>query len=131
VKGEENPFELRGAIAFTWAVSFAQTLDNHDMLTGTNNKGVLYSATASCKDWTTSVGSSVNGELRVGHSWPRSIGGGRIGGLSNPMANWMSALDEAGCSAGVNLIEQGCPKSDGTVVSGRGYEGFYCFALEP
>ncbi len=111
-------------------------VDNHDMLTGTNSQGKLYSATATCKDWTTSSGSSANGRPHVGHSWPRSGGGGGKfpgpgGGGGGDMENWMSALDEAGCAPGVNLLETGGPKNDGTVGSGGGYGGFYCFALTP
>ena len=47
------------------------------------------------------------------------------------MCNWMSALDESGCAPGVNLIQTGGPGRDGTVGSGGGYGGFYCFALTP
>jgi hypothetical protein len=47
------------------------------------------------------------------------------------MCNWMSALDEAGCAPGVNLIQNGGPGNDGLVGSGGGYGGFYCFALTP
>ncbi len=111
-------------------------VDNHDILTGSNDQGKLYSSTATCKDWTTSNGSSANGRPRVGHSWPRSggPGGGSFGESAPPggddMANWMSALDEGGCAAGVNLVETGGPNSN-TVGSGGGYGGFYCFALTP
>ncbi len=107
-------------------------VDNHDMLTGSNAQGRLYSATATCKDWTSALGNrTTEGAPRVGHSWPRSGGPGGGPGGDN-MANWMSALDEAGCKAGINLLETGAPKpSDGTVGSGGGYGGFYCFALVP
>ena len=48
------------------------------------------------------------------------------------MAHWISALDEAGCAAGVSLIENGPPdESNPTVGSGGGYGGIYCFALMP
>jgi hypothetical protein len=47
------------------------------------------------------------------------------------MCHWMSALDEAGCAAGVNLKETGGPGNDGKIGSGGGYGGFYCFALTP
>jgi hypothetical protein len=47
------------------------------------------------------------------------------------MCNWMSALDEAGCAPGVNLIQNGGPGNDGTVGSGGGYGAWYCFALTP
>jgi len=102
-------------------------VDNHDMLTGSNAQGNLYNTnwSCTCHDWTSAVGS--DGKPRVGHSWPRS-GMGRGG----DMANWMSALDEAGCAAGVNLQETGGPNpSNRTVGSGGGYGGFYCFALVP
>jgi hypothetical protein len=56
-----------------------------------------------------------------------SMGGGGMGGV----CNWMSALDESGCAPGVNLIQNGGPGNDGTVGSGGGYGGFYCFALTP
>jgi len=113
-------------------------VDNHDMITGSNASGQLYSATATCKDWTTAV-SSGNGKPRVGHSWPRLGGGGMGGGVSGgpsmggdgSINHWISALDEAGCAAGVNLVETGPPGNDGKIGSGGGYGGFYCFALIP
>ncbi|WP_437982385.1 hypothetical protein [Sorangium sp. So ce117] len=128
-------------------------VDNHDMLTGTNDKGQLYSATATCKDWTAKSGDTSEGRPRVGHSWPRNFGGGGFptgggstgagfptgggstgagpGGNIN-MANWMSSLDESGCAPGINLLEQGGPLPGAvTVGSGGGYGGFYCFALTP
>ena len=106
-------------------------VDNHDMLTGTNSQGKLYSATATCKDWTANSGNkTTEGKPRVGHSWPRSTGGG--GGGGSDMNNWMSSLDESGCAPGVNLIEMGGPMaSSNTVGSGGGYGGIYCFALTP
>jgi hypothetical protein len=122
-------------------------VDNHDMLTGTNDQGKLYSATATCSDWTSSTATSGQ-QPRVGHSWPTmaeqcsttsTLGGGAggsgggfpgIGGMGS-MCNWMSALDESGCAPGVNLIQNGGPGKDGTVGSGGGYGGFYCFALTP
>ena len=100
------------------------------MLTGSSATGTLYSSnwSVTCHDWTSAVGS--DGKPRVGHAWPR--GGGRDGGGTGPgggdMANWMSALDEAGCAPGVNLIETDPPNpANPTVGSG----GFYCFALTP
>lgn len=102
-------------------------VDNHDILTGTNSMGRLYSRTATCLDWTGDQGNlATEGKPRVGHSWPRNGGGG--GGMDN----WMSSLDESGCAPGVNLIEQGGPKPNETTVgSGGGYGGIYCFALRP
>jgi hypothetical protein len=124
-------------------------VDNHDMLTGTNSEGKLYGSTATCSDWTSTATSG--SKPRVGHSWPTSANqcsttstlgtssaggssgggfGGGMGGMGS-MCNWMSALDEAGCAPGVNLVQNGGPGNDGTVGSGGGYGGFYCFALTP
>ena len=107
-------------------------VDNHDMLTGSDDEGRLYDDEEStCQDWTSSVGS--DGRPRCGHSWPRDGGGGRPGGDDGGgMAHWISALDEAGCAPGVSLVESGGPDpSNPTVGSGGGYGGFYCFALVP
>ncbi len=109
-------------------------VDNHDMLTGSNALGELYSQTATCLDWTGKSGNkAVEGRPRVGHSWPRYGGpGGSSGGIEGNMANWMSSLNESGCAPGVNLIEMGPPDpNSNTVGSGGGYGGFYCFALTP
>jgi len=66
--------------------------------------------------------------------------GNPFGGGGNPFAgagvidmeNWISSLDEAGCGAGVSIIEMGPPwESNPTVGSGGGYGGIYCFALTP
>lgn len=111
-------------------------VDNHDILTGTNDKGQLYKndVKVTCNDWTKSEGDSADAP-RVGHSWPRSgpggrPGGGGMGGFSGE--NWMSALDEAGCGAGISIVEMGPPmESIPTVGSGGGYGGIYCFALTP
>lgn len=117
--------------------------DNHDTLTGTDDQGELFSSDPryTCADWTSSVGSG--GTPRCGHSWPRLGGGmgrGTDWGGSRPgggggmdgMENWMSALNEAGCAPGVNLIETGPPNPQNpTVGSGGGYGGIYCFALVP
>ena len=105
-------------------------VDNHDTLTGTNSKGMLYSKTATCLDWTSAKGDrAAEGKPRVGHCWPR-FGGPGMGDGS--MANWMSSLDESGCAPGVNLIETGPPMQNAvTVGSGGGYGGFYCFSLVP
>lgn len=111
-------------------------VDNHDVLTGTNDKGKVFSADGAytCNDWTSKESS---GSPRVGHSWPRMGGpggggpGGGAGGGS--MNNWMSALNEAGCAPGAFIIEMGPPGANGTksVGDGGGYGGIYCFALTP
>jgi hypothetical protein len=109
-------------------------VDNHDILTGSDATGKLLDATSNCLSWTSALGDTAKeGKPRVGHAWPRSMGGGMggPGGLGD-MANWMSALTESGCKAGANLTEQGGPMPNaGTVGSGGGYGGFYCFALKP
>jgi hypothetical protein len=107
-------------------------VDNHDMLTGSNAQGKLYSPTATCMSWTAKAGDKKREGLpRVGHSWPRSFPGLPGGGPFDP-ANWISSLDESGCAPGVNLVEMGGPMSNSnTVGSGGGYGGFYCFASIP
>jgi hypothetical protein len=59
--------------------------------------------------------------------------GGDFGGMGGGMGEgWMSTLDEAGCGAGVNIVEMGGPNvRNPTVGSGGGYGGFYCFAMKP
>jgi hypothetical protein len=48
-------------------------VDNHDMLTGSNERGELYARTATCLDWTSARGDVASeGRPRVGHSWPRT-----------------------------------------------------------
>lgn len=116
-------------------------VDNHDMLTGSNASGRLYSTSATCRDWTSALGNrTLEGKPRCGHSWPRSGPGGGGPGGGGPgggggmgdMAHWISALDESGCAPGINLLETGGPSNSSTTVgSGGGYGGFYCFALEP
>ena len=101
-------------------------VDNHDMLTGSNAEGRLESADRTCLDWTANAGDeAIEGEPRVGHSWPRDDFPFQING-------WMSSLIESGCAPGVSLIEMGPPDpTSNTVGSGGGYGGFYCFALVP
>ena len=107
-------------------------VDNHDMLTGSDTSGQLYSASATCKDWTAATGDDSEGKPRVGHSWPRGSGGGGGGGPGGNMDHWMSSLTESGCAPGINLAETGGPDpDDNTVGSGGGYGGFYCFSLVP
>jgi hypothetical protein len=139
-----------------------EQVDNHDTLTGTNELGELYTAggdamASTCNNWTSAEPS---GSPRVGHPWPTGAGGGGFGGgmaggfappapedgedVAPPgggggfgggafsLADWMSALDEAGCAPGVDLEEKGGPiASNPTVGSGGGYGAFYCFALTP
>lgn len=110
----------------------AGEVDNHDILTGTNEQGKLFSTDVgyTCDDWTSSAES---GKPRCGHSWPRmgGPGGGFPGG--GGLDNWMSALNEAGCAPGAWIVEAGPPGANGTksVGDGGGYGGIYCFALTP
>jgi hypothetical protein len=55
-------------------------VDNHDTLTGSDATGKFYDGTATCLDWTSAVGNTeLEGKPRVGHSWPRTGGGGGLG----------------------------------------------------
>jgi hypothetical protein len=105
-------------------------VDNHHVLTGSNDKGQLYanSAAATCADWTKSTPDMADAP-RVGLSWPR---GGRGGGGGAGAQHWLSAMDESGCGKGINLGGVGGPvESNPTVGSGGGYGAIYCFALMP
>jgi hypothetical protein len=100
-------------------------VDNHDILTGTNAQGkYIGSAAGTCSDWTSAVGST--GKPTIGHSWPRSGGGG--GGEA---ANWISSHTAPGCAAGFNLSDSGGGGSGTCVGCAGGYGGIYCFALSP
>lgn len=117
--------------------------------------------TVTCHDWTSAVGSDGKPRVghswpRSGGGFPRGAGmaggggasafpgfpgasgsggggpRGFFGGGFGDTANWMSALDEAGCAPGVNVVEMGPPDArNPTVGSGGGYGGIYCFALAP
>lgn len=127
-------------------------VDNHDFLTGSNDLGEVYAMDmkVTCNDWTKSEADAADAP-RVGHSWPRRGfpgGDGGTGGFMFPdggfpgfpgfpggeinMVHWISSLDEAGCGAGVSIVEMGPPiESNPTVGSGGGYGGIYCFAMQP
>ncbi len=103
-------------------------VDNHHMLTGADEDGAyIGDENATCGDWTLSSG----GGPRVGLAWPRGGGGGGGGGGGTSSSHWISALNESGCGPGKNLIDNGPGTRDGTVGSGGGYGGFYCFARHP
>ncbi|MFC1584593.1 T9SS type A sorting domain-containing protein [Fibrobacterota bacterium] len=103
-------------------------VDNHHMITGTDEEGRLYSEDATCNDWTSAGANS--GRPRCGFAWPR---GGRAkaaqGGISG--ANWMTSFDASGCLAGIWIEDGQGGGADGIIGSGGGYGGFYCFALNP
>jgi hypothetical protein len=98
--------------------------DNHHTLTGSNGQGKLYSATATCKDWTSkSTDNKATGRPRIGFCWSTQ---GRT--------NWMSGQDEGGCGPGVTGVgtENGGSDPNNPIVgSGGGYGAIYCFALVP
>jgi hypothetical protein len=70
-----------------------------------------------------------------GFPFPFPGGEGGLAGLVGgnfDYGHWISTLDEAGCGAGVAIVEMGGPNpANPTVGSGGGYGGFYCFALTP
>lgn len=98
------------------------TMDNHDVLTGSDKAGRIHTY-PNCENWTTTTtpsggtGGRGNGPM-AGHSWPASSG-----------QNWMQAHGVAGCAASV-VTGQGSPSGSG-VGDGGGYGGIYCFALVP
>jgi hypothetical protein len=93
--------------------------DNHQVLTGTNEMGMLKSMdpATTCNDWTNS---KAEGMPWCGHSWPRQGSG----------EDWMSSAADGGCAPCVSLVEMGGVKGK-CVGSAGGYGGFYCFALTP
>jgi hypothetical protein len=102
----------------------APEVDNHHVLTGSNEQGKLFGMKATCLDWTSSLKDNVaTGRPRIGFSW---IEGNRT--------NWISGQDEGGCGAGVAIATEGNGPSDPKnpiVGSGGGYGGIYCFAMIP
>jgi hypothetical protein len=103
-------------------------VDNHHVLTGSNDRGQLYmnSPRATCNDWTKSQPDTADAP-RVGLSWPRR---GGPGGAS--ASHWLSAMDESGCGKGITITDMGGPNPNNpTVGSGGGYGAIYCFALKP
>jgi hypothetical protein len=93
--------------------------DNHQVLTGTNELGMLRSPDPefTCNDWTSAAR---QGSPWCGHSWPRSESG----------INWMSATADGGCAPCVSLDDTGGVHSR-CVGSAGGYGAIYCFALMP
>lgn len=109
------------------------TVDNHDILTGSGPDGRLFDdqaggAVATCEDWTSKtrrgrVGgpTATGGQIPVGHSWPRSNAEGR---------HWISEHTVNGCEPGVNIAGgTAAPRDDFRVGAAGGYGGIYCFAL--
>jgi hypothetical protein len=96
-------------------------VDNHHFVTGSSTKGMLYSDTATCDDWTSTTAS---GRPRCGFAWPRGDGGGLMGGT-----NWVSGFDAGGCARGIELVVNNLKSK--IIGNAGGYGGFYCFALTP
>jgi hypothetical protein len=102
-------------------------VDNHQILTGTNEMGMLYTGNGTspmfptkdgtCGDWT-SVSEDPMFWPWCGHSWSRS-------GASVSFNNWMSSYNDAGCKP---CFTQGggVTASQHCVGSAGGYGGFYC-----
>jgi hypothetical protein len=121
----------------------SQCPDNHQVLTGTNCVGELYTgggsasgqneitsdctgvtppnntpdAAYTCNDWTSKEPA---GKPWCGHSWPRQGSG----------LSWMSAARDGGCAPCVKITEGG-GVSSACVGSAGGYGGFYCFEYKP
>jgi hypothetical protein len=108
-------------------------VDNHDVLTGSNNEGRLFDdaeggVIATCEDWTSKSRqgrpggpAATGGQVPVGHSWPRSNTEGR---------HWISEHTVNGCEPGVDTNGgTAAPRGDFRVGAAGGYGGFYCFAL--
>ena len=96
------------------------TMDNHDVLTGSDKTGRL-NANPNCADWTTTANGSGTGMGKgpmAGHAWPASSG-----------KNWMQAHGVAGCLPSVVSGQGG--GGTGGVGDGGGYGSIYCFALVP
>jgi len=53
-------------------------VNNRSTLTGSNDQGVLYGASSTCQDWTST--SAADGRPRAGYSWSDSSDGGTTGG---------------------------------------------------
>jgi hypothetical protein len=94
-------------------------VDNHDMLTGSDDNGELAGGPeTTCQDWT-STDTDINEPPMIGHAWPRSDNNGR---------HWIAEHNAGGCAPGVDTTPQ---PNNGTqtVGAGGGYGGFYCFAV--
>jgi len=115
--------------------------DNHQVLTGTNCKGLLYTGGGqvggqneitsdctganppmntpnpeyTCSDWTSKAPA---GKPWCGHSWPRQGSG----------LSWMSAARDGGCAPCIDVTENGGVDAM-CVGSAGGYGGIYCFAI--
>jgi hypothetical protein len=107
----------------------AGEVDNHDVLTGTNNEGKLYSDDRgnTCNDWTSTIGDL--GKPRCGHSWTR-MGGVMMEGphVMNPGGGGGpgGVMTGAGGSFEVSFLDGGAPSftSDGMNSGPDPHDGF-------
>jgi hypothetical protein len=87
----------------------AGEVDNHDVLTGTDTEGKLFSEDpgSTCNDWTSAVGDT--GRPRCGHSWPRRGGPNDlpITGPGGMMFNGEGGSDSLGSGGGPMNITDG------------------------
>jgi hypothetical protein len=92
-------------------------VDNHDILTGTNAMGQVFSTDwkFTCHDWTSTVGS--DGTPRVGHSWPR------MGGMGFPGSGGRGGSRPGGAGAGGGFVPPPFPTGGGGVGGFTGQEG--------
>ncbi|MDX2022058.1 MAG: hypothetical protein SF187_17605 [Deltaproteobacteria bacterium] len=96
----------------------AMSVDNHDMLTGSDKNGKYAAGTGStCNDWT-STDQNLPPPM-IGHAWPRSNNNGR---------HWISDHPAGGCGKGIDT-ELKASNGTKTVGAGGGYGGFNCFAV--
>jgi hypothetical protein len=131
-----NEFGIPNHTADAPGCTGSQCPDNHQVLTGTNCTGELYTGGGSgggviatcqnaassngtpnpaytCSDWTSKA---AEGSPWCGHSWPRQGSG----------LSWMSSARDGGCAPCVRVMESG-GVTDQCVGSAGGYGGFYCF----
>jgi hypothetical protein len=131
-----NEFGIPNHTADAPGCTGSECPDNHQVLTGTNCSGELYTGGGSgggvmatcqnaapssgtpdpaftCSDWTSKA---AEGTPWCGHSWPRQGSG----------LSWMSSARDGGCAPCVRVVESGGVKEQ-CVGSAGGYGGFYCF----
>jgi len=137
-----NEFGIPNHTADAPGCTGSQCPDNHQVLTGTNCAGELYTGSGSgtgggsgggviatcqnaapasgtpnpaytCSDWTSKA---AEGTPWCGHSWPRQGSG----------LSWMSSARDGGCAPCVRVVESG-GVNEQCVGSAGGYGGFYCF----
>jgi len=130
-----NEFGIPNHTADAPGCTGSQCPDNHQVLTGTNCSGELYTGGGSgggviatcqnaapsngtadpaftCSDWTSKA---AEGSPWCGHSWPRQGSG----------LSWMSSARDGGCAPCVRVVESG-GINEQCVGSAGGYGGFYC-----